>query len=147
VTLSDPTGEIELIVQPEMLAAIGDQLTPGSQVKMTVNVRRNGDEIRLAATVVTPLEKAKIGRRTQALKVRLGVGADPNEVAGVARTLRDIPGNERGQIYLEIPLETGQIVMIQLPETYATSLSARQALKAASGVDRVVDGEAAVAAA
>jgi len=147
VTLSDPTGEIELIVQPEMLASLGDQLTPGSQVKMTVNVRRNGDEIRLAATVVTPLEKARIGRRTQALKVRLGIGADPEEVAGVARTLRDIPGNERGQIYLELPLDTGQIVTIKLPETYATSLSARQALKAASGVDRVVDGEAVVVAA
>ena len=141
ITLSDPTGEIELIVQPEMLYVVREKLDPGSQVKVTVRVRKNGDEIRLSAMTVDALSKARIGRRTKALKVRLAKGSDPAQVASIARRLKEVPGNERGEIYLEIPAGENEIVIVRLPETYSTSLAARQALKDASGVEHVVDGE------
>lgn len=141
ITLSDPTGELELIVQPEMLYEVRDKLDPGSQVKITVKVRKNGDEIRLSAMTVDELSKAKVGRRTQALRVRLARGSDPAEVASIARRLKEIPGNERGQIFLELPTADNKIVVVQLPETYSTSLAARQALKDASGVEQVLDGK------
>jgi len=51
--------------------------------------------------------------------------------------LKTAPGAERGEIYVEIPLEDGRIVMLKLPDTYATNLQALQALKSASGVDQV----------
>ena len=141
ITLSDPTGEIELIVQPEMLYEVREKLEPGSQVKVTVKVRKNGDEIRLSAMTVEELSHARIGRRTKALRVRLAPGSDPSDIASIAQRLKTIPGNERGEIYLEMPTRTGEIVIIQLPETYSTNLAARQALKDASGVEQVVDGE------
>ncbi len=141
ITLSDPTGEIELIVQPEMLYDVRESLDPGSQVKVTVKVRKNGDEIRLSAMTVEELSRAKIGRRTKALRVRLAHGSDPADIASIAQRLKTVPGNERGEIYLEMPTKTGEIVIIQLPETYSTNLAARQALKDASGVEQVVDGE------
>ena len=141
ITLSDPTGEIELIVQPEMLYEVRESLDPGSQVKVTVKVRKTGDEIRLSAMTVEELSRAKIGRRTKALRVRLAKGSDPSDIASIAQRLKTIPGNERGQIYLEMQSQTGEIVTIQLPETYSTNLAARQALKDASGVEQVIDGE------
>ena len=141
ITLSDPTGEIELIVQPEMLYEVRESLDPGSQVKVTVKVRKTGDEIRLSAMTVEELARAKIGRRTKALRVRLAKGSDPSDIASIAQRLKTIPGNERGQIYLEMQTKSGEIVVIQLPETYSTNLAARQALKDASGVEQVVDGE------
>ena len=110
-------------------------------MKVTVKVRKTGDEIRLSAMTVEELASAKIGRRTKALRVRLAKGSDPSDIASIAQRLKTIPGNERGQIYLEMQTKCGEIVVIQLPETYSTNLAARQALKDASGVEQVVDGE------
>ena len=141
VTLSDPTGEIEIIVQPEMLYDVRDRLDPGSQVKVTARVRRNGDDIRLSAMTVETLADARIGRRAKALKVRLTPGARLEELASITARLKDLPGNERGEIFLELPMASGEIATLKLPDMYATSLKARQALKDASGVERVVDGK------
>ncbi|MGB3625479.1 MAG: DNA polymerase III subunit alpha, partial [Henriciella sp.] len=137
LTLSDPTGEVELMVMPEVLETYRDMLSPASSVCVTVNVRRQDEEIRLSASQVKPIEKARIGKKAKALQVRLSRGANYAELAGVAKRLVDAPGADRGEIYFELPLEDGRIVTMKLPETYATGLEALRALKMASGVTRV----------
>lgn len=137
LTLSDPTGEVELMVMPEVLETYRDMLSPGSSVCMTVNVRRQEEEIRLSAKTVKPIEKARIGKKAKALLVRLSRGANYHELAAVAKRLETAPGADRGDIFFEIPLEDGRLVMMKLPETYATGLEALRALKMASGVTRV----------
>lgn len=138
LTLSDPSGEVELMVFPETLANARDQLEVGAAVSIMAAVKRRDEEIRLNAEVIRPMESARISRRAGALKVRLGVGAEPLEVASIAAQLKNAPGAERGRIFLEIPLEDGRTVILQLPDTYATNLRALQALKGAAGVDQVI---------
>jgi len=137
LTLSDPTGEVELMVMPEVLETYRDMLSPGNSVCMTVNVRRQEEEIRLSAKTVKSIEKARIGKKAKALLVRLSRGANYHELAAVAKRLETAPGADRGDIFFEIPLEDGRLVMMKLPETYATGLEALRALKMASGVTRV----------
>jgi len=137
LTLSDPTGEVELMVMPEMLAEVRDQLEPGSAVVILTEVRRRDEEIRLSARRVQPIDKARIGKKAPALLVRLELGADLNGLATIAERLKAAPGPDRGKIYVHMPIDNNQIITLKLPETYATGLEALRALKTAPGVARV----------
>ncbi|MEZ6000512.1 DNA polymerase III subunit alpha [Hyphomonas sp.] len=137
LTLSDPTGEVEMMVFPETLSQNYDLLQVGNAVAVTVGVKRNGEEIRLNAERVLPLESARLSRSMGALKVRLAVGANPAEIAGVVGHLAKLPDAERGDILVEVPLEDGRLVILKLPSTYTISLKAQRALKDVPGVERV----------
>lgn len=137
LTLSDPTGEVELMVMPEALDMYRPMLEAGNSVCVTVNVRRQDEEIRLSAKQVTPIDKARIGKKAKALIVKLSRGANYEEIAAVADRLVSAPGADRGAIYLDLPLEDGRTVTMKLPHVYATGLEALRALKMASGVARV----------
>ena len=112
-------------------------------VALTVGVKRNGEEIRLNAERVLPLEAARLNRAMGALKVRLAVGANPGEIAGVVRHLASLPDAERGDILVELPLDDGRVVTLKLPQTYTISLKAQRALKDVPGVERVEATQAA----
>ena len=137
LTLSDPTGEVELMVMPEVLDNFRDLMSPASSICVMVNVRRQEEEIRLSVKHVKPIEKARIGKKAKALVVRLSRGANFEELAAVAERLINAPGADRGEIFLELPLVDGRIVSMKLPAVYATGLEALRALKMASGVSRV----------
>ncbi|WP_084396084.1 DNA polymerase III subunit alpha [Henriciella aquimarina] len=137
LTLSDPTGEVELMVMPEVLDNYRHLLEAGNSIYITVNVRRQDEEIRLSAKQVKPIDKARIGKKAKALVVQLSRGANYAELAAVAERLTTVPGADRGSIFLELPLEDGRTVTMKLPDTYATGLEALRALKMASGVARV----------
>ncbi|MEZ5984440.1 MAG: DNA polymerase III subunit alpha [Hyphomonas sp.] len=137
LTLSDPTGEVEMMVFPETLSQNYDLLQVGNAVAVTVGVKRNGEEIRLNAERVLPLESARLSTGMGALKVRLAVGANPGEIAGVVQHLAKLPDAERGNILVEVPLDDGRLVILKLPATYTISLKAQRALKDVPGVERV----------
>ena len=137
LTLSDPTGEVELMVMPEVLDNFRDLMSPANSICVMVNVRRQEEEIRLSVKHVKPIEKARIGKKAKALVVRLSRGANFDELAAVAERLVNAPGADRGEIFLELPLADGRIVSMKLPAVYATGLEALRALKMASGVSRV----------
>ena len=134
LTLSDPTGETELMVMPELLSDMRDQLEPGKSISVLVEVRRRDEEIRLSARQVKPIEAARIVRRMPALYVKLAPEADVTHLASVVEQLRTAPGSERGLIYLRMPIETSAWVTLKLPDQYATGLAALRALKTAPGV-------------
>ncbi len=137
LTLSDPTGEVELMVMPEMLSEMREQLEVGMAVVVRTEVRRRDDEIRLSAMRVKPIEQARIAKKAPALSVRLEQGADLSGLAEIAARLKTLPGPDRGEIFVRLPTETGKLVTLRLPETYATGLEALRALKTAPGVARV----------
>ncbi len=137
VTLSDPTGEIELMVMPELLMEERDLLEPGKAVAIVAEVRRRDEEIRLSARRVQPIEKARLGKKAAALSVRLEPGADLSGLAAIAARLKSAPGPDRGEIYIRLPIEEGRTAILRLPDTYATGLEALRALKTAPGVARV----------
>ena len=138
LTLSDPFGEVELMVYPEVLSEQYEKLQVGNAIAVTASVRRNGDEIRLAAEVIKPIAEARLSRPSPALTVRLGAGADPSDLGAIASALRGRPGLDSGALRIEIPLEDGRLVTLELEGEYPTDIRAVQALKSAAGVDQVI---------
>jgi DNA polymerase-3 subunit alpha len=142
LTLSDPTGEVELMVMPELLSEMRDQLEPGSTVVILTEVRRRDEEIRLSARRVQPIEQARIAKKAPALSVRLEKGADLAGLAAITARLKSANGHDRGEIFVRLPIDDGRVVTLRLPDTYPTGIEALRALKTAPGVARV-DHEAA----
>ncbi|MEM8616208.1 MAG: DNA polymerase III subunit alpha, partial [Pseudomonadota bacterium] len=137
LTLSDPTGEVELMVMPEVLLEHRDLLEVGQSLVVRTRVRRREDEIRLSVQGVQAIEKSGIGRKASALSVRLDRGAPVDHLTAIANQLKAAPGPHRGEIFIEVPTGNGQIVTLRLPDTYATGLEAVRALKSAPGVASV----------
>ncbi len=137
LTLSDPTGEIEMMVFPEALNQYFEILQPGKPVYLTVAAKRNGDEIKLNVDSARPLETARIARISGGLKVRLAPGVNPAELAGVVGHLEKQTDDERGEMIVEMPLEDGRVVTLKLRGTYMVGLRAQRALKDVPGVEKV----------
>ena len=137
LTLSDPSGEVEMMVFPETLSQNYDLLQVGNAVAITVGVKRNAEEIKLNAERVLKLEAARLSKAMGALKIRLAVGAYVGDLAGVVGHLAKLQDLEKGELLIEMPLEDGRIVTLKLPSTYTIGLSAQRALKEAPGVERV----------
>lgn len=138
LALSDPSGEVEMMVFPETLENCRDMMNVGDAVSVTVGVKRNGDEIRLNVDRVVPLDSARITTARSCLRVRLAPGNDPTELAAVLGHLTKMQGAEMGDILVDIPSEAGQVVTVKLPDRYAVDLKAQRALKNTSGVEQVV---------
>ena len=117
LTLSDPTGEVEMMVFPETLQQSYD-LLQGNAVAITVGVKRTGDEIKLNAERIVQLESARLSKSMGALKVRLAVGAKTDDIVGIISHLGRLQDHERGAILVEMPLEDGRIVLLRLADTH-----------------------------
>lgn len=143
VTVSDPTGERDVMVNSDALLQFGDLLRPGKALAFTVSVKINGEETRLYVDRVVEIEAARLSKPSGMLVVRVSPSANPAEIAGVVSRLEGLPDNERGSILLEMPLEDGRLVTVRLPQTYTISLRAQRALKDVPGVERVIPQRAA----
>ncbi|MGB2220094.1 MAG: OB-fold nucleic acid binding domain-containing protein, partial [Henriciella sp.] len=137
LTLSDPTGEVEIMVMPELLMEAREQLEPGLAVVIVAEVRRRDEEIRLSVRRVQPVEDARIGKKAAALSVHLQGGAQVEQLAAITERLRSVPDQDRGEIFVRLETRCGQFVTLKLPHQYATGLKALRALKTAPGVSRV----------
>ncbi len=137
LTLSDPSGETELVVMPELLSDMRDQIEPGKSVSIMVDVRRREEEIRLNARLIKPIEQARIVKPAVAVCVNLAPGANLEGLASILSRLKNAPGSERGQIFVRLKLDGEQSVTLGLPDRYATGLDALRALKTVPGVMHV----------
>ena len=63
-------------------------------------------------------------------------------LAAIAARLKGASGQDRGEIFVRLPIDDGRVVTLRLPDTYPTGIEALRALKTAPGVARV-DHEAA----
>ena len=143
LTISDPTGELEMMVFNEGLQQFGDLLQPGKAVAITVTAKLNGEELRLNLDRAVELEAARLSKPSGSLMVRLGPDASPDDFAGVIRRLEQISDGERGAIYVELILSDGRKVSVRLPQTYTIGLRAQRALKEVPGVEKVDPRQAA----
>lgn len=137
LTISDPTGELEMMVFNEGLQQYGDLLQPGRALALTVTAKMNGEELRLNLDRAIELESARLSKPSGSLIVRLAPGANPADLAGVVRRLEQLADPDRGAIVVEMMLEDGRVVTLRLPQTYTIGLRAQRALKEVPGVERV----------
>jgi DNA polymerase-3 subunit alpha len=136
VTLSDPTGEYEVMFQSEALRRYRDVLEPGAAIVIRVRARSAGDgDVRFYGEEAEPLERA-IDAIPASLRVHISpTAADP---AALRQRLKPATGGG-GDVILIAGFGGGREVELKLPGRYVLDAAARGALKTAPGVTFLED--------
>jgi DNA polymerase-3 subunit alpha len=139
VRLSDPTGLYEVRVFSEVLEASRAHLEPGRNLVLTVEAAAEGDELRLLARAVLPIDTAVAGAASAGLRVFLTeAGAAPSLATRLAAIGRDTTQRRRGPIEIvvmapDLPGDT----IIALRESYPLTPQVVGALKSVQGVAHI----------
>jgi DNA polymerase-3 subunit alpha len=130
VTLSDPTGEYEVLFPPETLRRCRDQLEPGRAVLIKVRAKATDGEVRFFGDDAAPLDKAieQVGAG-----LRVHVSPLSAEVESLKKRLRPASG-PGGDVIIVAPFSGGREVELKLPGRYHLDPTVRGALKSAPGV-------------
>jgi DNA polymerase-3 subunit alpha len=138
VTLSDPTGEFEAMILGEHLAQAREIMQPGKAIVSRLRARWRDGELRLTSDMFEPLEAAE-ARTGDGLKIVIREGAASFPMlAETLRTLSAARGEDSRPLRLVLRLLDGREVDVQPKGLFPAGPSARAALKAARGVERVV---------
>lgn len=132
--MSDATGSYELTVFSELLAKARDHLESGTPLLVNADVQRRGDEIRLTATSVQPLDEAA-AEAVAGLKIFL---RDVDALESLSGVMHEHGVRGRGRVSLVLDRDLREIEM-DLPEGYQISAPMRSAIKSISGVVDVID--------
>jgi DNA polymerase-3 subunit alpha len=129
IQLSDTSGVYEVVIFSELLGATREILDGGEPLLLTVESRGDGEDLRLMAQKIEPLEAVVAGA---GLGLRVFMN-DPEPLESLKSLLqRETEG--RGHIKLVLDLADGQEVELELPGGYRLSPAARQAIKAVPGL-------------
>jgi DNA polymerase-3 subunit alpha len=135
---SDPTGEFEAMILSENLGQAHEVLQTGRAFVFRCRARWREGELRFTADSFEPQEAAE-ARQGGDLKIVLAEGA--GSFASLAQTLQTLKNAGAGEqvraLRLVLRLADGREVEIQPKGLFPAGPSARAALKAARGVERV----------
>ena len=134
VTLSDPTGEYEVLFQPETLRKCRDLLEPGRSIVLKVRAKANDGEVRFFADDAELLERA-IEKVETGLRIHLSPAV--TELAVLKSRLQ--PNPKGGPIIFVAAFAGGREVEMRLPGRYNLDMALRGALKIAPGVAYMED--------
>jgi DNA polymerase-3 subunit alpha len=130
VTLSDPTGEYEVLFPPESLRRCRDVLEPGARILIKVRAKSSDGDVRFFGDEAEPLDKA-IESAISSLRVHLASAAAD---AGALRQRLKPATNGGGEVVLVAGFTGGREAELKLPGRYVLDAAARGALKTAPGV-------------
>jgi DNA polymerase III subunit alpha len=132
VSLSDPTGEYEVLFPPEQLRRCREALEPGQAVSLRVRAKASDGEVRFFGDDAEPLDKAI---EAVAASVRIHVSPAAADMAGLrARLSAARPSERGGEVMLVAGLGEGREIEMKLPGRYHLDAALRGALKTAPGV-------------
>jgi DNA polymerase-3 subunit alpha len=129
VSLSDPTGEYEVLFPPETLRRCREALEPGAAVILKVRARCADGEVRFFGDEAEPLERA-IDKVAAGLRIHLS----PASVELAALKARLHPSESGGGEVILVAALSGREVEMKLPGRYRLNPALRGALKIAPGV-------------
>ncbi len=130
VKLSDTSGDYEVVIFSELLAASREFLDAGEPLLLTVEGRSEGEGLRLMAQEIVPLAAA-VAEAGVGLRLHL-CGAAP---LVPLKTLLEGEARGRGRIALLLELDDGQEVELELSGAYQLSPDSRQAIRAIPGIE------------
>lgn len=135
-TLEDIDGLAEVIVWPDLLGRHGRYLVKDAMLFVQGRVDRSGDEIKIVANDIIPLEEA-YGRLSQRLHLRVAATAGEELLDALKSTLAGHAGAVRVMLHVQTE-HHGEVVEL-LPERCAVAVSEEliAALRALLGPDRV----------
>jgi DNA polymerase-3 subunit alpha len=136
VTLSDPTGEYEVLFPPESLRRCRDVLEPGKAVAITVRAKASDGEVRFFGDTAEPVEKAVAN---VVAGVRVHLAPRSAEIDALKRRLEGVANPRGGEVVLVAGLGGGREVELKLPGRFTLDGAVRGAIKTAPGVVFVED--------
>ena len=136
VTLSDPTGEYEVLFPPESLRKCRDLLEPGKAVALKVRAKARDGEVRFFGDDAEPVDKAV---ENAVAGLRVHVAPRSAEIEALKKRLEHVANPRGGEIILVANIERGREIELKLPGRFSLDVSVRGALKTAPGVVFVED--------
>jgi DNA polymerase-3 subunit alpha len=136
VSLSDPSGEYEVLFPPEALRKCREVLEPGKAVAIKVRAKARDGEVRFFGDDAEPIEKA-IENMVAGLRMHLSPSA--TEIEALKRRLETAASPRGGEISLVAALGGGREIEMKLPGRYTLDAALRGALKTAPGVALLED--------
>jgi DNA polymerase-3 subunit alpha len=135
VTLSDPSGEFEVMFQADALRRCRDLLEPGHSIVVTVRARANDGEVRFYGEDAEPLDRAieKVARG-----LRIYISPAIAEIEALKARLKPVTAGG-GPIVLVAAFSGGREVEMRLSGRFQLDAAVRGALKVAPGVAFVED--------
>ncbi|HEY4029859.1 MAG TPA: DNA polymerase III subunit alpha [Caulobacteraceae bacterium] len=131
VTLSDPTGEYEVLFPPESLRRCREALEPGRAVSVKVRAKANDGEVRFygdeAEFIETTLEGA-------IASLRIHLSPRSTEIEALRKRLDTASSSRGGEVTLIAGMDGGREVELRLPGRFNLDAALRGALKTAPGV-------------
>jgi DNA polymerase-3 subunit alpha len=134
VTLSDPTGEFEVLFPPEAFRASRDFLEPGRSVVIKARVRASDGEVRFYGEDARPLEKV-VEQGAAGLRVHLSPGLAELDVIKT----RLEPLANGGEVVFVAAFPGGREIEMKLGGRFRLDPAARGAIKIAPGVSALED--------
>ena len=132
VTLSDPSGEFEVLVNPETLQSSRDVLEVGASVMISASIDDKEEQLRFFADSIEPLDDAPAAA---GLKVRLNVEALESVKARLDRAADSAKGE--GIVHLILAVADGSEAELRLPGRVPTTPPVQAALRGVKGVESV----------
>jgi DNA polymerase-3 subunit alpha len=136
VSLSDPTGEYEVLFPPEALRKCREVLEPGKSVAIKVRAKARDGEVRFFGDDAEPIEKA-IENVVAGLRVHLSPST--TEIEALRKRLEPASSQKGGEISFIAAIGGGREIELKLPGRYNLDASLRGALKTAPGVALLED--------
>ena len=136
VTLSDPTGEYEVLFPPESWRRCRDLLEAGAAVAITVRAKAKDGEVRFFGDSAEPVAKA-VENVVAGLRVHLAPRSA--EIEALKKRLEGVANPRGGEIVLVAGVGAGREVELKLPGRFTLDGAVRGAIKTAPGVVFVED--------
>ncbi len=137
VTLSDPTGEFEVLFPPESLRKCRELLEPGRLVVAKVRCKGREGELRFFGDDVETLD-AVVSDAASALRVYMS--PERAAVEALKRRLQPAASVRGGEVCVVAAMAGGCEVEMRLPGRFSLDSALRGALKTAPGVLYLEDG-------
>ncbi len=131
VTLSDPTGEYEVLFPPESLRRCRDALEPGRAVMVRVRAKAGEGEVRFYGDEAEFIERTL---ENSALGLRIHLSPRSVQIDALKKRLETAASSRGGEVTLVAGMDGGREVELRLPGRFNLDPALRGALKTAPGV-------------
>ncbi len=132
VTLSDPTGEYEVLFPPESLRRCRELLEPGRAISVKVRAKAMDGEVRFYGDEAEPIERTI---EAAAANLRIHLSPQSAEIEALKARLESAAAPRGGgEVILVAGLGEGREVEVRLPGRFTLDAALRGAIKTAPGV-------------
>jgi len=141
MSISDPTGDFEVLVGEDLLVSNRTIMDPGTLLELTAKAEVRDGEVRLFANTINLLELKEEKNTAKGLEIRLRSAelCVLDEFEKVLLSLKDVPSKAKGFIDILIPISSSREGHWRLSGSFGIDIAFQKAIKANSFVELVTE--------